>query len=68
MQKTITILLDKKMDRKEFLSYIAAVSLMALAGNAIFQALGGFDKLGKDRPSNRSGGYSSNAYGGRLTG
>lgn len=66
MKDQVATLLKKEMDRKDFLKYIAAASVMAVGGGVILQSVGGLDKLGvKKNAAPTSLGYGASAYGGR---
>ncbi len=68
LKAKIAQLLDTKMDRKDFLKYIAAASVMAVGGGIILQSVGGLDKLGaKKGATPKNLGYGGSAYGGRAT-
>jgi len=57
----ISDLLEKPMDRKDFLRHMGVGALMLLGGNLIYQAVVG---TSKSRLSNGRVGYGSSAYGG----
>jgi len=57
----ISDLLEKPMDRKDFLRHMGVGALMLLGGNMIYQAVTG---ISKNRSSNNHVGYGSSAYGG----
>lgn len=61
-----------EMERKDFLRYVAIAGIIAAGGGAIFNALGGFKKLGLKSPTEKqaplsSYGYGANVYGGRSS-
>lgn len=55
----ISDLLEKPMDRKDFLRHMGVGALMLLGGNMIYQAVVGVSKNRSSRV-----GYGSSAYGG----
>lgn len=61
MKERITQLLDRPMDRKDFLRFSGASLLMLLGGNMIMQA------LGLAQRSNVNDGYGAADYGGRRS-
>lgn len=67
MKKQFTTLLNKEMDRKDFLKYLATAGFMAMGGGLILQSLGGLDKVsGNKTVAQASGfGYGASAYGGQ---
>lgn len=71
IKKQLATLLDKEMDRKDFLKYIAAAGFMIAGGNVILQSLGGLNKLGGQPDKKQSVakkvsvGYGVSTYGGR---
>ena len=65
----ITAILNKPMDRGEFLKHIGVAVLLAVGGGMIMQALGGMKKLGLEQNAQQSSlGYGSSAYGGQIKG
>jgi hypothetical protein len=64
MKKNITKLLDKPMDRKEFLKNIGIGSLFMLGGGMIYQSL----QEANTKPRKVVGAYGASAYGGRRRG
>jgi hypothetical protein len=56
----ISDLLEKPMDRKDFLRHMGVGALMLLGGNIIYQAVTG---VSKNRSSSNVG-YGTSAYGG----
>ncbi len=73
MKQQFTTLLNKEMDRKEFLKYLAAAGVMVMGGGVIMQSLGGLDKLGlgdkqQANANTNTYGYGSSPYGGRTLG
>lgn len=63
MKEGITKLLDRPMDRKEFLRFSGASLLMLLGGNMIIQALG----LAQRQDTSITDGYGAADYGGRRS-
>lgn len=63
MKERITQLLDRPMDRKDFLRFSGASLLMLLGGNMIIQALG----LAQRQKNNITDGYGAADYGGRRS-
>lgn len=66
----VAVLLNKKMDRKDFLKYAAAAGFMAVGAGAIVNSIAGLDKAGQNKKvgqANASLGYGSSAYGGRSS-
>lgn len=66
----VAVLLNKKMDRKDFLKYAAAAGFMAVGAGAIVNSIAGLDKSGQKKKlgqANASMGYGSSAYGGRSS-
>jgi len=57
----ISDLLEKPMDRKDFLRHMGVGALMLLGGNLIYQAVVG---TSKSRLNSGRVGYGSSAYGG----
>lgn len=55
----LTNILDKPMDRGEFLKHVGAGAAVLLGGNMIARAL-----LGMQKPNTSGQGYGSSAYGG----
>lgn len=75
MKQQFTTLLNKEMDRKDFLKYMAAAGVMAMGGGVILQSLGGLDKFGlgageqaQSGAQNQSiaYGYGGSVYGGQA--
>lgn len=62
----ITHLLNKQMDRRDFLRHLAVGALMVVGGGVIAKSLGLPEKLGfgQEQPSTMTFGYGSSAYGG----
>ena len=73
MKDQFNSLLNKKMDRKDFLKYFAAAGLMAFGGNAIVQSIMGANKLvSKNEKKLQNSktfaqGYGGSAYGGKSS-
>lgn len=72
MKDQFNSLLNKKMDRKDFLKYFAAAGLMAFGGNAIVQSVIGANKLVSSDNKQKNGktpaqGYGASAYGGKVS-
>ena len=67
----VAVLLNKKMDRKDFLKYAAAAGFMAVGAGAIVNSIAGLDKTAGSKKklgqANTSMGYGSSAYGGRSS-
>ena len=64
----VAVLLNKKMDRKDFLKYVAAAGFMAVGAGAIVNSIAGLDKAGQKKKlgqANANLGYGTSAYGGR---
>ena len=59
-------LLNKEMDRKEFLRYIAAAGIMAAGAGTLLQSLLSMDRSQKSK-TNLSAGYGTSTYGGQVT-
>jgi hypothetical protein len=53
--------LEKEMDRKDFIKYVGVGAMLLLGGNMIIGALTG---LNKAQSSKKSVGYGSSTYGG----
>lgn len=75
MKQQFTTLLNKEMDRKDFLKYMAAAGVMAMGGGVILQSLGGLDKLGLGagkqaqsvpQAQSMAYGYGGSVYGGQV--
>lgn len=72
IKKQLSTLLDKKMDRKDFLKYLAAAGFMVAGGNVLLQSLNGLNKIGsqqdkKTKIAKTSVGYGMSSYGGRAS-
>ena len=68
----VAVLLNKKMDRKDFLKYAAAAGFMAVGAGAIVNSIAGLDKSASSKKklgqaANAGLGYGSSAYGGRAS-
>lgn len=73
MKQQFSALLDTRMNRKDFLKYMAAASVMAMGGNLILQSLNGANRFGlsssKSNPKVGTGfSYGSSVYGGDVSG
>ncbi len=71
MKDQIAKLLNKKMNRKDFLKYTAATGLMAVGGGVLLKSAGHLDKLtngssSQQVASNAPAGYGASTYGGKL--
>lgn len=70
--KSVQDLLNKSMDRKEFLRYVGVGSLLLMGGGMILNSLGGVNKLvnkgsaAKPRVAAEYG-YGASVYGGGRT-
>ena len=60
--ESITALLQKPMDRRDFIQHIGVALLLATGGGMIIRSLGGLRGQSESKPS--AGGYGSSAYGG----
>ncbi len=60
-------LLQKPMDRKEFLQHTAAITVFVAGGGMIVQSVLKGLKLGQQTGSTSSVGYGTSSYGGALT-
>ncbi len=67
---SITNILSKEMDRKEFLQHVAAMGLFVSGAGVLLNSLGAFGKLQNGQASqlaqsdNTSYGYGASSYGG----
>lgn len=66
IKDNFSVLLNKPMDRKEFLRYIAAAGLFATGAGAIVQSLTNLDHTRSKKPAGNlaSSSYGTSAYGG----
>ncbi|MEO5948997.1 MAG: hypothetical protein ABIP74_01210 [Candidatus Saccharimonas sp.] len=68
IKENFTAILNKEMDRKEFLRYIAAAGLVVAGAGTLMQSLLNLDRSHKAQPTNLSAsGYGASSYGGQPT-
>jgi len=68
IKENFTAILNKEMDRKEFLRYVAAAGLVVAGAGTLMQSLLNLDRSNKSKPANLSAsGYGTSAYGGQPT-
>lgn len=74
MKKQIQTLLEKKMDRKDFLKYSATAGLMAMGGGVILKSMSGLGSVFNPTAQEQqvaginAAGYGTSVYGGRAAG
>lgn len=61
----VAVLLNQKMDRKDFLKYVAAAGVMAVGGSMIMQSVAKLDQSSKGKKVSQAAGYGASAYGGK---
>ncbi len=65
MKHHVATLLDKEMDRKDFLKYMAVAGFMMFGGGAVLRTLGDFSAVPSQRASKKTTayGFGSGRYG-----
>ena len=65
----VSVLLNKKMDRKDFLKYAAAAGMMAVGAGAVVSSIAKLNQTNSSKgqlgQASSNMGYGSSAYGGR---
>ena len=64
----LTSILQKPMDRRDFLKHIGVAILFAAGGGMIMNSIGGMKKLGLDSSQGSKYGYGGSVYGGHKLG
>ncbi len=64
--QVIADLLDKPMDRRDFLKHVGIGILFVFGFGTIIKSIGGLEKLTGSRSSQQSYGYGMSAYSGRA--
>jgi len=68
IKDNLAIVLNKEMDRKEFLRYVAAAGLVVAGAGTLMQSLLSLDRSSKSKSANSSAsGYGVSTYGGQPT-
>ncbi len=62
----LNTLLQKEMNRKEFLQHVATMALFVAGGGFLLQSFGNLGKL-SDTSKSSNQGYGASTYGGRAT-
>lgn len=67
IKNNFATLLNKEMDRKEFLRYIAAAGIIAAGAGTLLQSLLNIDHSQKSKSNLSATGYGASTYGGQVT-